>query len=157
VSSTPRSQGNQYLQQDYLHHESPTDSLSHVVEGVTVANHHGLPGEQHSVSAPNKGSPWMMSSGSGANFSIHQLNGTPQLSMETKRWASKSARAPHGDCFQRGTQESHAQAGPQRWCMNVIITRRKRLHAEGNLCLPRPRFNSRFGLRKSPKRRVIGP
>jgi hypothetical protein len=28
---------------------------------------------------------------------------------------------------------------------------------KGNLCLPRPRFNSRFGLRKSPKRRVIGP
>jgi hypothetical protein len=68
VSSTPLSQGNQYPQQDYLHHESPTDSLNHVVEGVTVANHHGLPGEQHSVSAPNEGSPWMMLSGSGANL-----------------------------------------------------------------------------------------
>ncbi|KAL2801651.1 hypothetical protein BJX63DRAFT_416824 [Aspergillus granulosus] len=67
--STPRSQGNQYLQEDYLHHESPTDSLNHVVEGVTVADHHGLPGQQHSVSAPNKGSPWMPSSGSGANLS----------------------------------------------------------------------------------------
>ncbi|KAI9041940.1 uncharacterized protein KD926_006277 [Aspergillus affinis] len=49
-----------------LRHDSPIDSLEHV-EGDTAVDHHGLSGQQHSVSASNEGSPGMPSDGSWVN------------------------------------------------------------------------------------------
>ncbi|PLB48760.1 hypothetical protein P170DRAFT_475101 [Aspergillus steynii IBT 23096] len=66
-TSTPQLQGNQYPREDTPHHDSQVDSLEHVVEGDTAADHYEPSGQQQSVSAANEGSPWISSIGSWFN------------------------------------------------------------------------------------------